>query len=367
MPRVIKEPPGNSNPTWRLINGAPVFFVPLTGVTGWRFVARLGAMRVAILDDYQNVALGLADWSPVEEKASIQVFTDHLSDAHLIVERLRDFQIIVAMRERTPFPRALFEKLPNLQLLAITGMGTRAFDLRAATERGVTVCGTKGEIYGAIESELAWGLILALARDITGGDRAMRQGGWVSRIGVMLHGKRLGIIGLGRIGARVAGFGRAFGMDVVAWSQNLTAERCREVGVDYVGLEELLGTADVISIHLVLGDRTRGLIGRRQLGLMKPTALLVNISRGPIIDEDALIEALAAGSIGGAGLDVFDTEPLPPDHALRRADRCVLTPHVGYVADSSYAGFYAQCAENVRAYLDGKPQGVLNPEVLDKD
>ncbi len=324
-------------------------------------------MRVGILDDYQNVALGLADWSPVEEKATIQVFTDHLGDPQLIAERLRDFQVLVAMRERTPFPRALFEKLPKLELLAITGMGARAFDLEAATELGVTVCGTKGERYGAIESELAWGLVLALARDITGGDRAIRQGGWVSRIGVSLSGKRLGVIGLGRIGSRVAGFGRAFGMEVAAWSQNLTEARCAELGVKRVGFEQLLRGSDVVSIHLVLSERTRGLIGRRELAWMKPSALLVNISRGPIIEEAALIEALRHGTIGGAGLDVFDSEPLPTDHPLRRQDRCVLTPHIGYVADASYAGFYAQCAENVHAYLDGKPQRVLNPEILDKD
>ncbi|MDP6173127.1 MAG: NAD(P)-dependent oxidoreductase, partial [Rhodospirillales bacterium] len=183
----------------------------------------------------------------------------------------------------------------------------------------------------------------------------------------MLHGKRLGVIGLGRIGAKVAGFGKAFGMEVGAWSQNLTPERCREVGVEHLELGELLRRSDVISIHLVLSERTEGLIGRQELSLMKPSALLVNISRGPIVDEAALIEALEAGTIGGAGLDVFDQEPLPPDHPLRRAERCVLTPHIGYVADGSYEGFYAQSAENVRAYLDGGLIPVLNPDILDKD
>jgi phosphoglycerate dehydrogenase-like enzyme len=320
-------------------------------------------MRIAILDDFQNVALTLADWSPLDGRAQTTVFRDHLKDLDRLVERLRDFEAIVLMRERTPFPRALIEQLPQLKLLNTSGMTNRSIDLTAATDHGVVVCGTDN--VGTTTAELAWGLILGLMRNIPQEDRATRDGAWQTSLGVGVAGKTLGILGLGKLGARMATIGAAFGMTVTAWSQNLTEERCHAVGAVKAGSkDELLSQADVVTIHLVLSDRTRGLIGRREFGLMKPTAYLVNTSRGPIVDQAALIEALETQRIAGAGIDVYDVEPLPADHPMRRLPNAVITPHLGYVTVDNYRVFYPKAVENIGAFLNGRPIRVLNPEVL---
>ena len=322
-------------------------------------------MRVAVIDDFLKVALKTADWSAVQAKAEVTVFTDHLADPAKLIERLKPFEIVAVMRERTPFPRAVLEKLPNLKFLATTGRANRSLDMAAATERGVVVSGT--ESLGNSTCELAWGLILAVARNIPANDADVRRGGWQLGTGMALQGKTLGILGLGKIGARSAQVALAFGMKVIAWSQNLTEERCREIGVEKAASkEDLLARADVVTIHLVLGDRTRGLIGAKEFALMKPSAILVNTSRGPIIQQDALLDALRSGRIAGAGLDVYDIEPLPADHPMRTAPNTVLTPHLGYVSDTSFDAFYGQTAENIAAWLDGKPIRVVNPEVLQK-
>ena len=316
-------------------------------------------MRVAVLDDYQDVALRMADWESLTADAEVQAFRDHLAGEDAVAARLADFEIVVAMRERTPFPRSLIERLPRLRLLVTTGMRNAAIDTRAASEAGVVVSGTEGLPYPT--AELTWGLILALARQIPREDRAVRDGRWQVSLGVGLHGKTLGVVGLGRLGSQVARVGLAFGMTVVAWSQNLTAERAAEVGVDLAPSKDaLLSNADVVTIHLVLSDRTRGLIGERELGVMRPTALLVNTSRGPIVDERALVQALRSGVIAGAAIDVFEEEPLPLDHPLRRLERTVLTPHLGYVTEETYRLFYGDAVADIRAFLDGSPVRVLN-------
>jgi phosphoglycerate dehydrogenase-like enzyme len=314
-----------------------------------------GVARVAILDDYQAVARRMANWSslPIE----VVVFQDHLADLEAVATRLRDFEVVVAMRERTPFPRALFARLPRLRCLVTTGMRNAAIDLEAAREHGVVVCGTAGLPYPT--AELAWGLILSLVRRIPAEDRATRAGRWQETVGVGLNGKTLGVLGLGTLGTRVARVGRAFEMDVLAWSQNLTAERAEAAGARLLSKEELFRQADVVTIHLVLSDRTQGLLGARELKLMKPSAYLVNTSRGPIVDEAALIDALTAGRLAGAGLDVFDEEPLPADHPFRRLPNTVITPHLGYVTEETYRIFYGQALEDVRAYLRGEPLRVL--------
>lgn len=320
-------------------------------------------MRVAVIDDFLKIALKTADWSAVQTKAEVAVFTDHLADPDKLVERLKPFEIVAVMRERTAFPRTVLEKLPNLKFLATTGRANRSLDMAAATERGVIVSGT--ESLGNSTCELAWGLILAVARNIPANDADLRRGGWQLGTGMALQGKTLGILGLGKIGARSAQVALAFGMKAIAWSQNLTEARCREIGVEKAASkEELLARADVVTIHLVLGERTRGLIGAKEFGLMKPSAILVNTSRGPIVEQDALLEALQTGRIAGAGLDVYDIEPLPADHPLRSAPRAVLTPHLGYVSDTSFDAFYGQTVENIASWLDGKPIRVVNPEVL---
>ncbi len=320
-------------------------------------------MRIAILDDFQNVALTLADWSPLDGRAQTTVFRDHLKDPDRLAERLRDFEVIVLMRERTPFPRGLIEQLPKLKMLTTSGMTNRSIDLAAATDHGVVVCGTDN--VGTTTAELAWGLILGLMRSIPQEDRATRDGAWQTSLGVGLAGKTLGVLGLGKLGSRMATIGAAFGMTVTAWSQNLTEERCRAAGAVKAGSkDELLSKADVVTIHLVLSDRTRGLIGRREFALMKPTAYLVNTSRGPIVEQSALIEALETQRIAGAGIDVYDVEPLPADHPMRRLPNSVITPHLGYVTVDNYRVFYPKAVENIGAFLDGKPIRVLNPELL---
>lgn len=315
-------------------------------------------LRVAILDDYQEVALKMADWSVLPADVKIQVFTDHLSDQNVIAERLKDFEIIVAMRERTPFPKTLLERLPRLKLLVTTGTRNAAIDMEAASKLGIVVSGTGLLIQPT--AELTWGLILALLRNIPYEDQATRSGHWQLRIGVGLHGKVLGTLGLGKIGSQIATFGKAFGMSLLAWSQNLTPERAAQCGATLVGKEELLSRSDIVTIHLVLSDRTRGLIGARELALMKPTAYLINTSRGPIVEEKALIEALEKGIIAGAALDVFDVEPLPLDHPFRRLKNTVITPHIGYVTKETYQVFFGDAVEDIQAFLAGKPIRVLN-------
>lgn len=313
--------------------------------------------RVAILDDYQNVARQMADWKSLPAGTEVVFFADHLKDLGEVAARLADFDAVVAMRERTAFPRPLLEKLPRLKLLITTGMRNASIDVAAAVERGVVVCGTSGLPYPT--AELTWGLILALLRQIPAEDRATREGRWQVSCGLGLNGKTLGVIGLGNLGSRVAKVGRAFEMDVIAWSQNLTAARAAEVGATLVTKDELLARSDVVSIHLVLSDRTRGLLGARELSQMKKTAHLINTSRGPIVDEAALVSALRSGTIAGAGLDVFDDEPLTLDHPLRRLPNTVITPHLGYVTDEGYRIFYGHALEDVKAWLAGQPVRVI--------
>jgi phosphoglycerate dehydrogenase-like enzyme len=312
-------------------------------------------VRVAVLDDYQRVALSYGDWDGLG--AEVQVFADHLAGDDEVVERLAPFEVVVAMRERTPFTRARLERLPNLRLLVTTGMRNASIDLDAARDHGVMVCGT-GSL-GPPTAELAWALILAVTRHVTEEDAAMRAGGWQHTIGPELAGRTLGILGLGRLGARMAGIARAFEMTAIAWSQNLPAERAAEAGAELVTKQELFRRADVVTIHVVLSDRSRGLVGARELGLMKPTAYLVNTSRGPIVDEAALLDALTSGRIAGAGLDVFSTEPLPPDSPLLSAPRTVLTPHIGYVTRGTYEIFYRDAVEDIAQWLAGEPVRVL--------
>lgn len=321
-------------------------------------------MRVAVLDDYQGVALEMADWSTLPRETQVQVFRDHLVGTDAVAERLKDFEVVVIMRERTPFGRALLERLPKLQLLVTTGMNNASIDLDAATDLSILVCGTGGSRYST--AELAWGLILALLRHIPREDAAIRQGHWQTTIGVTLHDKVLGVMGLGRLGSRVATIGIAFGMSVIAWSQNLTAERAAQFGATLVTKDELFARSDILSIHLRLSDRTRGLVGTREFSLMKSTAYLINTSRGPIVDEAALIQALQNSIIAGAGLDVFDQEPLSSDHSFKRLDNIVMTPHLGYVTKEGYQVFYGESVENIVSYSLGHPVRVLNPSVLEK-
>jgi phosphoglycerate dehydrogenase-like enzyme len=290
----------------------------------------------------------------------VQSFHEPLGGEEAIAARLRDFDVIVAMRERTPFPRALLERLPSLKLLVTTGRRNAAIDVKAAADRGVPVSGTSMQWMPPVE--LTWGLILALARNIPRESAAMRSGAWQTTIGVGLHGKTLGVIGLGRLGAEVARIGKAFGMDVIAWSQNLTTDTTGPLGVELVDKDSLFRRADVVTIHVVLSARTRGLVGDRELAAMKSTAFLVNTARGPIVDEAALIAALRSRRIAGAGLDVYDEEPLPVDHPLRRLDNIVLTPHLGYVTVENYREAYAQAVENIRSFLAGTPLRVLEAE-----
>src|SRR5215471_19713443 len=320
--------------------------------------------RVAILDDYQNVARRMADWASLPAGTEVVVFADHLSDTDAVAKRLADFDAVVAMRERTPFPRALLERLPTLRLLVTTGMRNAAIDLEAATDLGIPVCGTAGGPESP-PAELTWGLILALLRRIPGEDAATRRGKWGTTIGTSLEHKVLGVLGLGRLGAKVARVGVAFDMSVIAWSQNLTAERAAQCGATLVTKDELFARSDILSIHVQLSARTRGLVGARELRLMKPTAYLINTARGPIVDEAALVQALQTRTIAGAGLDVFDQEPLPPGHPLTVLDNTLLVPHIGYVTREQYQVRYRDTVEDIAAYLRGEPLRVLNPEALD--
>lgn len=313
-------------------------------------------MRLAILDDYQNVVLEMADWGAVARDVEIEVFNDHISDEDGIAARLRDFEIVVIMRERTLFTRTLFEKLPNLKLLVTSGMRNRGIDMAAAADHGVFVSGTPSA--GGSTSELTWGLILALARRIPLEDRDVRDGGWQKTVGSGMKGRTLGVIGLGRVGSVVARVGKAFDMNVIAWSRNLTQQRCDEFAATLVTKDELFSQADIVTVHLLLGDRSRGLIGAHELGLMKPTAYFINTARGPIVDETALIEVLENNKIAGAALDVFDVEPLPLDHPFRRLENTVITPHLGYVSEEGYKEYFEGYVADIRSWLDGKP---INP------
>lgn len=315
-------------------------------------------MRIAILDDYFDAARHMADWDRLSGRADLQVFTEHLGSEEKAAKRLTDFEIIVGMRERTPFPATLIRRLPKLKLLITTGMRNNSFDLEAARSRGVTICGTGG--VGSPTSELAVGLMIALLRDIPRQFDSMRKGGWQTHPGYGLAGKNLGLLGLGKVGSAVAKVGHAFGMKLMAWSQNLTRERAAECQARLVEKEELFRQSDVVSIHLILSDRTRGLVGRRELSLMKPTAYLINTSRGQIVDEAALLEVLREKKIAGAAIDVYGTEPLPAEHPIRRLDNVLLTPHLGYVSAENLTKMYQDAVEDILAFLDGKPIRVLN-------
>jgi phosphoglycerate dehydrogenase-like enzyme len=315
-------------------------------------------VRAAILDDYQNVAMGFADWSPVAKDVEIKVFNKPFAGQDQAIKALQGFAIIIGMRERTPFPRKMIEALPDLKLLITTGARNNSFDIKACAERGITVCGT-GSV-GSPTTGIAFGLMLELTRRI-GFENARLKApeAWQVTIGRDLEGLTLGILGLGRLGQRSATVGKAFGMNTIAWSQNLTAEKAEAAGVQLVSNEDLFRKADIVTIHLVLSDRSRGLVGAKELGLMKKTSYLINTSRGPIVDEGSLIAALQAKSIAGAGLDVFDTEPLPLDHPFRKLDNVVITPHLGYVSEQNYRKYFPDIVEDIRAWLNGKPVRVI--------
>jgi phosphoglycerate dehydrogenase-like enzyme len=317
------------------------------------------AVRCAILDDYQTVALNFADWAKIKDRVDIKVFSENLGGPDKVIAALQGFEIIVAMRERTGFPKRVIDALPALKLLITTGVRNASIDSEAAKARGVTVCGTG--TFGNPTSGVAIGLMLELTRRIGDENARLHAGAlWQTTIGRDLEGMTLGILGLGKLGTRTANIAKAFGMKVMAWSQNLTPDKCREAGVDYAAKDELFRQSDFITIHVVLSARTRGLIGAAELALMKPTAYLINTSRGPIVDEAALIAALRGGKIAGAGLDVFDVEPLPLDHPFRKMDNVVITPHLGYVSEQNYRRYFTDAVEDIIGFLDGKPMRVLS-------
>ena len=307
-------------------------------------------MKIAILDDYQNIALKLADWSTLARRAEIMVFNDHIADPAAIIDRLLPFDVVCVMRERTPLPRDIIQHLPRLKLIASTGPGNASIDMAAAAEHGVRVTATGYRSTPTIE--LTWALILAGARHVVPESNAVRAGGWQTTVGQELEGKVLGVVGLGRIGAQVARIGLAFGMKIIAWSQNMTPEIAGAAGATMVPKSELFRQADIVTVHLVLSKRTRGLIGAAELEVMKPTARLINTSRGPIVDEAALIAALQSHSIAGAALDVFDQEPLPAGHPFRSLDNVLATPHIRYVGEDLYRTFYHDVVTSISAWLD---------------
>jgi len=315
------------------------------------------ALQVGVIDDYQDAAREFGPWGELAGRADVTIFNDHVTDAGPLAERLAPFDVIVATRERTRFPREVLQRLPRLRLLVSTGMGTAHIDLAAARELGITLSGTGGR--AEPPAELTWALILGLARHLAEEDAGIRAGGWGRAVGTDLAGATLGVIGLGNLGLRVARIGQAFGMRVIAWSQNLDPAAAAAAGVAAVGKEALLRDADVVTIHVRLSERTTRLLSAADLALLKPTAYLVNTSRGPVVDEAALVGALRSGRIAGAGLDVFDVEPLPADHPLRTAPRTLLTPHAGYVTAGTYRVFYTEAVEAIRAFLDGQPIRLL--------
>jgi phosphoglycerate dehydrogenase-like enzyme len=317
-------------------------------------------LKLAILDDYQNAALGSADWSVLKD-VDITVFDKHLGwDEDVIAKALAPFDVLVCMRERTRFPASQIDKLPNLKFLVTTGMRNLAIDMDHARSKGIKISGTDMLPYPAAEHAVA--MITDLYKKISKESRVMRDGGWQGYVSESLNGKTLGVLGLGKLGARVAKFGLAMEMDVIAWSQNLTAERCAEVGVRLVDRDTFFKTSDVISIHLILSERTTGLVGAKEFKQMKSDSYLVNTSRGPIVDEAALINALKNNAIAGAGIDVFDVEPLPTDHPLRGLDNAVLTGHTGYVVKELYDVVYGQSVDNVKTWMEGTPVRVLNDQ-----
>jgi phosphoglycerate dehydrogenase-like enzyme len=318
-------------------------------------------MRVSILDDYQGIALDMADWSPLRDRGiEIAVERFPFADEADVLRSLADSEIVCAMRERTAFPKHIVDKLPKLKLLITTGMRNASFDMEALKAKGVTVCGTGGPGGGNEDTaELAWGLILGAMRRIAEDHAFMRQGGWQTRVGHRVAGKTIGLLGLGRLGSAVARVGLAFEMKAIAWSQNLTAEAAAAKGVERVEKDELFRRSDVLSVHLVLSPRSHHLVGAHEIGLMKKSAVLVNTSRGPIVDTDAMVAALKEGRLAYAGIDVYDKEPLPIDHPLRSCPNVIMTPHIGYVTDENYRSSFPQYVENIIGFLDGKPQRVI--------
>jgi phosphoglycerate dehydrogenase-like enzyme len=306
--------------------------------------------KIAVLDDYQNVALASADWSALRDQVDIAVFRDHLADLDALVERLLPFDVVCIMRERTPLPRNVIERLPNLKLIASTGSVNSSIDVAAAGDRGIAVVHTGYRSDPTIE--FTWALILAVARHIVTESNSVRSGGWQQTVGTNLRGKTLGILGLGRVGSGVARIGSAFGMNLIAWSQNMTPEAAKAAGAILVSKDQLFEQADILTIHLVLSSRSRGLVGPAELEKMKPTSWLINASRGPIVDEQALISALKSKQIAGAAIDVFDIEPLPPSHPFRRLDNVLATPHIAYVSHDLYKTFYEDTVSNIRKWLD---------------
>jgi phosphoglycerate dehydrogenase-like enzyme len=312
------------------------------------------SLKGAILDDYQNMAMTVADWSSVSKDIDFKVYNEGLGGRDKVVAALKDCAVVCLMRERTPFGKDVIDALPNLKLIVTSGVRNAAIDVAAAAARGIPVCGT--ETLGHPTAELTFGLMLELARKIGHENARLKAGArWQSVVGIDLAGKTLGIIGLGKLGTRVARIGNALGMKVIAWSQNLTAEKAKEGGATLVSKEDLLKQSDFITVHVQLSDRTRGLIGAAELALMKPTAFFINTSRGPVADEAAIAAALKAKKVAGAAIDTYDVEPLPLDHPFRKLDNIVITPHLGYVTANNYKGFYTQMVEDIRAWLDGKP------------
>jgi phosphoglycerate dehydrogenase-like enzyme len=325
-------------------------------------------LKIAILDDYARIALQSADWSSLKGKAEITVFDRHLTQDEA-ASLLQRFDVLCTVRERMSMPRSLFERLPNLKLVTIIGMSLPNLDMRAATDHGVIVAHSNfaNPLYTNVLNgtpELTWGLMIATVRNMALEGRRMRQGEWQSTVGIILAGRTLGLLGLGRIGKRMAAYANAFGMKVVAWSQNLTAEAAQTVGARRVDKDDLFRLSDIVSIHVQLSDRTRGLVTARELALMKPDSYLINTSRGPIVVESDLIAALRSGTIAGAGIDVFDVEPPPPDHPFRTMDNVTITPHIGYVTSETLRAFYADTLEAVAAFAGGNPIRIANPDAL---
>lgn len=314
--------------------------------------------RLAVLDDYQGVAMSMGPWDRIPG-VEVTVFRDTLTDREALVRRLEPFDAILAMRERTPFPRALIERLPNLRLLMTTAARNRSIDATACADKGIVFCGTPS--HGDPTVDITWGLIIGLMRDLPAQQQALREGRWQTSVGTALEGQTLGVVGLGKLGGRVARVAQAFGMQVIAWSQNLTEARAAEIGATRVDKATLFAEADVVTLHLILSDRSRGIVGAEDLARMKRSAFIVNTSRGPLIDQDALIAALTEGRIAGAGIDVFDTEPLPPRHPILAAPNTILTPHLGYVSQQNYRAYYAGCVEAIEAFNAGAPVRVITP------
>lgn len=316
-------------------------------------------IRIAVIDDWQSVAEDVADWSPLASFAQVGFLSDYPAPEATLVERLQPYDVICAMRERTRFDRSLLSRLPNLKLLLTSGMRNAAIDIEAAAQLDIQVCGTESGKYAA--AELTWALIMAATRNVAAEAADLRAGGWQMSLGCGLHGKTLGILGLGRIGQRIAGYGKAFGMRLIGWSSNLTPEQAAQHGVEYVTKQELFRQSDILTIHLVLGDRSRGIVDAGTLALMKSDAYLVNTSRGPLVDETALLSLLQERRIAGAALDVFDKEPLPAAHPFRTLDNVLATPHIGYVTREDYQTFYSHMIEDILAWHEGRPIRVIKP------